>query len=146
MSTAKLHHLAVVVADVGRSAKVYCELLGVAPATEIVHDLKQKVYIQFLSGPALGDLQLELLAPDGADSPVALALKKGGGPNHLCFEVQDMNEALQAARQQGCRVIREPVGAVAMGNREIAFVFTPDQQIVEFVAAPITGNGEAEHR
>ena len=145
MSTTKLHHLAVVVADIKRSAKIYCELLGVGPATEITYDPQQKVHIQFLSGPALGNLQLELLAPDGEDSPVASALKKGGGPNHLCFEVQDINEALQTARQQGCRVIREPVEAVAMEHRQIAFVFTPDQQVVEFVAAPSTGNGRSEH-
>ena len=138
MSEARLHHLAVVVADIDRSAEVYCELLGVHPSTEVVHDPKQKVHIQFLSGSALGDLQLELLAPDGDDSPVALALKKGGGPNHLCFEVADINQALQNAREQGCRVICEPVEAAAMDNRQIAFVFTPDQQIVEFVAKATT--------
>ena len=140
MNRAKLHHLAVVVADIDHSTKVYCGLLGVDPATEIIHDPKQKVYVQFLSGKALGNIQLELLAPDSEDSPVALALKKGGGPNHLCFEVQDINEALQAARQQGCRVICEPVEAAAMDKRQIAFVFTPDEQIVEFVASPTAGN------
>ena len=140
MSKARLHHLAVVVADIDHSTKVYCGLLGVHPTTEVTHDPKQKVNIQFLSGPALGDMQLELLAPDGEDSPVALALKKGGGPNHLCFEVQDINEALQTAREQGCRVICEPVEAAAMDKRQIAFVFTPDEQIVEFVAAPTDRN------
>lgn len=134
MTVMRLHHLAVVVADVKRSAEVYCQLLGVQPVTDVIHDQQQKVHIQFLSGSALGDLQLELLTPDGEDSPVALALKKGGGPNHLCFEVADLDEALQRARQQGCRVVREPVEAAAMDNRKIAFVFTPDEQIVEFVA------------
>jgi methylmalonyl-CoA/ethylmalonyl-CoA epimerase len=140
MNRAKLHHLAVVVADIDHSTKAYCGLFGVHPTTDIIHDPKQKVYVQFLSGPALGDIQLELLAPDGEDSPVASALKKGGGPNHLCFEVRDINESLQAARQQGCRVICEPIEAAAMDKRQIAFVFTPDQQIVEFVAAPTDGN------
>jgi len=138
MIATRLHHLAVVVADIDRTAEVYRKLLGVQPVTEVIHDCRQKVHIQFLSGPALGDLQLELLAPDGEDSPVALALKKGGGLNHLCFEVADLNEALQAARQQGCRVVCEPVETAAMGNCKIAFVFTPDQQIVEFMAAAVT--------
>ena len=138
MSEDRLHHFAVVVADIGRSAKVYSELLGVRPITDVVHDSKQKVHIQFLGGPALGDLQLELLAPDGDDSPVALALQKGGGPNHMCFEVADIDQTLRSAREQGCRVICEPVEAAAMDNRQIAFVFTPDQQIVEFVAKATT--------
>ena len=80
-------------------------------------------------------MQLELLAPDSDDSPVASALKKGGGPNHLCFEVADIDKALELARRQGCRIIREPVEATAIANRKIAFIFTPDQQIVEFVEA-----------
>ena len=129
----KLHHLAIVVADIKGSAEVYEKLLQVHPITEIVHDSRQKVRIQFLAGGALGDLQLELLCPDGEDSPVAAALAKGGGPNHLCFEVKDIEASLEVARQQGCRVICPPVEAAAMENRRITFVFTGDQQIVEFV-------------
>ena len=133
MNEIKLHHLAVVVADIQRSAEVYKNLLNVTPVTQIIHDQRQKVHIQFLAGPALGDLQLELLSPDGQDSPVAQALEKGGGPNHLCFEVADLDQTLKIAAQQGCRLICEPVEAAALDKRQIAFVFTPDQQIVEFV-------------
>jgi methylmalonyl-CoA/ethylmalonyl-CoA epimerase len=62
-------------------------------------------------------------------------LKKGGGPNHLCFEVEDMDLALEKARQNGCRVVCEPVEAPAIENRQVAFVFTPDQQIVEYLSS-----------
>ena len=137
MSNMKLHHLAVVVADIKRSAELYEQILNVRPLGEITHDQQQKVYIQFLAGPVLGDLQLELLAPDSDDSPVATALKKGGGPNHLCFEVTDLDHSLELARQQGSRIICEPVEAAALGKRRIAFVFTPDQQIMEFLETPI---------
>jgi len=133
MNQMKLHHLAVVVADIKRSAEFYKKLLNITPVTKIIHDAGQKVHIQFLAGPVLGPLRLELLAPDSDDSPVASALKKGGGPNHLCFEVSDLDQALELARRQGSRVICQPVEAAALGNRRIAFVFTPDQQIVEFV-------------
>ena len=137
MSAMRLHHLlSVVVADINRSAEVYGQLLGHEPTTDIIYDRRQKVHIQFLAGVALADCQLELLAPGGEDSPVASALKKGGGPNQLCFEVTNLDKALQMARRHGCRVICEPIEAAAMDNRKIAFVFTPDQQIVEFVAAP----------
>ena len=132
----KLHHLAVVVADIERSAEFYKKLMNITPVTEIIHDPGQKVHIQFLAGSILGPLQLELLTPDSDDSPLALALKKGGGPNHLCFEVADLDQALDLARQQGSRIICETVQAQAIANRRIAFVFTPDQQIVEFLEAP----------
>ena len=138
----KLHHLAVVVADIKSSAQLYCRLLGLEPVTDVIHDPRQKVYIQFLAGASLGDLQLELLEPQGKDSPVASALAKGGGPNHLCFEVPDLDAALAKARKQGARVVCEPVEAAALENRRIAFVFTPDQQIVEFVAASTSSEPE----
>ena len=132
----KLHHLAIVVADIERSADMYKKLLHISPLTQIIHDQQQKVHVQFLAGPALGPLKLELLTPDGDDSPLALALKKGGGPNHLCFEVADLEKTLQLARRQGCRLIAPPVKAPAIADQRIAFVFTPDQQIVEFLETP----------
>lgn len=135
MSRAKLHHLAVVVADIQQSAKLYGELLGLRPITPVVHDERQKVYVQFLSGEAMGQVQVELLSPAGEDSPVGQALKKGGGPNHMCFEVADLSEAIQSAQSRGCRVICEPVEAKAMSGQKIAFVFTPDRQIIEFVSS-----------
>ena len=129
----KLHHLAIVVADIPRSTEVYQQLLNIEPVTDIIHDPRQKVLIQFLAGPALGDLQIELLSPTGQDSPVAQALEKGGGPNHMCFEVDDLEQTLRIATEKGYRVICPPVEAQALDKRRIAFVFTPDQQIVEFL-------------
>ena len=73
MIAMRLHHLAVVVADIRRSAEAYGRLLGLEPTTGVIHDRKQKVHIQFLSGAALGDCELELLVPDSEDSPVAQA-------------------------------------------------------------------------
>ncbi len=136
MNQMKLHHLAIVVADIERSADFYKKLMNITPVSEIIHDPEQKVRVQFFAGEILGPLQLELLTPDSDDSPLALALKKGGGPNHLCFEVADLDQALDLARQQGSRIICEPVQAPAIANRRIAFVFTPDQQIIEFLETP----------
>ncbi len=136
MNQMKLHHLAIVVADIECSAEFYKKAMNITPVTKIIHDPGQKAHIQFLAGSVLGPLQLELLTPDGDDSPLALALKKGGGPNHLCFEVADLDQTLQLARRQGCRLIAPPVQAPAIADQRIAFVFTPDQQIVEFLETP----------
>lgn len=135
MSRPKLHHLAVVVGDIRRSAELYGRLLGLEPLGPVVRDPQQKVFAQFLTGQAIGDLQIELLSPVEDDSPIAQALAKGGGPNHLCFEVPDLDKAIASARNNGCRVICPPVDAAAMQGRKIAFVFTPDQQVMEFVSA-----------
>ena len=142
MSTPKLHHLAVVVGDIEGSAELYSRLLSLEPLGPVVRDPQQKVFVQFLAGKSLGNLQLELLSPAGDDSPVAEALAKGGGPNHLCFEVGDLDETITSARKDGCRVICPPVDAAAMQGRRIAFVFTPDQQVMEFVSASSDSNQE----
>ncbi len=56
MNNVKLHHLAIVVSDIKRSAELYKKLLNITPVTQIIHDQQQKVHIQFLAGSVLSDL------------------------------------------------------------------------------------------
>jgi methylmalonyl-CoA/ethylmalonyl-CoA epimerase len=80
-----------------------------------------------------GDLPIELVAPAGDDSPVKKLLEKGIGTYHLCYEVDDIGEALEHVRSQGCLVVSEPVSAVAFEGRRIAWFYTPTRQLTELV-------------
>jgi methylmalonyl-CoA/ethylmalonyl-CoA epimerase len=130
----RLHHVGIVVRDLAAYG-VTCEaFLGMHAATPVFHDPIQKVRVQFWSD-ASGQM-LELVEPAAADSPVHEALRKGGGLNHLCFEVDDLEAEISAALGRGALPVTEMAPAVAFDGRRIAFLFLPDLNLVEFVEAP----------
>jgi len=57
----------------------------------------------------LPNAKIELMAPLGADSPVAGFLERnpGGGVHHLCYEVPDIHAARDRLTAQGARVLGE---------------------------------------
>jgi len=130
----RLHHVGIVVRDLAAYGASCQAFLGMQPASPAVHDPIQKVRIQFWCDDT-GKL-LELVEPVGADSPVQEALRKGGGLNHLCFEVENIEAGISAALERGAIPVSGVVPAVAIDGRRIAFLFLPDLNLVEFVEAP----------
>lgn len=130
-SVNRLHHVGIVVNDIRKTAQLYGRLLGLALVTDIVVDETQRVKVAFLD---VGNgVTLELVEPLTSDSPVAKFLNRGGGLHHLCYEVDDIDRAVEAASVQGAIVICKPVPATAFDGRRIAFVYAPDKSLVEFV-------------
>ena len=80
-------------------------------------------------------LVIELVAPLGPNSPIDRTLKKGGGPYHLCYEVPDINAAIRHFTEQGSLLHSGPVPAVAFEMREIAWLMTEVDLLVELVQA-----------
>jgi methylmalonyl-CoA/ethylmalonyl-CoA epimerase len=130
----RLHHVGIVVENIARHARLYSEHFGMQPLSEVVPDSTQRVEVQFLGEPA--QVSLELIQPLGEDSPVRRALEKGGGYNHLCFEVDDICESVRQAEAKGAICVRQPVPAAAFGGRRIAFLFFREIGLIEFVEAP----------
>jgi len=56
----------------------------------------------------------------GNESPVKKALEKGGGFNHICFEVDNLSEKINEIVEKGGRLIVSPVEGFE--GRQIAFV------------------------
>jgi methylmalonyl-CoA/ethylmalonyl-CoA epimerase len=129
----RLHHVGIVVRDLREYSASCVAFLGLHPATEVFHDPIQKVRVQFWRDDT-GHL-LELVEPAAPDSPVNEALRKGGGLNHLCFEVDDIETDLRAALDRGALPVTGIAPAVAFEGRRIAFLFLPDLNLVEFVEA-----------
>jgi len=127
----KLEHVGVVVNDIAKVAKEYEDLLGARADSPVVFDPLQKVNILFLR---MGDgTRIELIEPVGPDSPARRTLKKGGGPDHLCYEVQDLQHAVDFAVAAGSLCVCPPTPAVAFGGRKVAFVVNRRIGVVEFV-------------
>ena len=133
MVSLKFSHLGVAVSDIGQALAGYQAIFGYKVRSGPFDDPIQKVSVCFLATGEPSDIAIELVAPTGEDSPIKKFLTNGIGAYHLCYEVDDIREALQHVRSQGCLVISEPVPAVAFAGRRIAWFYTPTRQLVELV-------------
>ena len=124
------HHIGIACRDIVKSQQFYTSM-GYA-ATDIVDDPLQHVRICFLEKK--GAPRLELLEPLDDQSPVARTLTAVGvSPYHLCYEVEDIDAAITALRQQRFLLVKEPLPACAMGGCRVAFLFQKNTGLVELV-------------
>jgi methylmalonyl-CoA/ethylmalonyl-CoA epimerase len=113
----KIDHIGIAVESLERGLGVYRALgLEVAHREEVAG---QGVRTAFL--PA-GDTRIELLEPTSEETPVGRFLRRRGpGIHHICFEVDDLEAALEKLAAQGYRLLdREPIPG-ADGKR-VAFL------------------------
>ncbi len=128
----RLHHVGFVVADIENSVPGFIHSLGMSWDGAIYQDPKQKVRVTFLAtGPACA--QIELVEPVGADSPVAKFLSRGGGQHHLCYEVEDIAQALAVFKSRKVSIVQRPCSALAFEGRRIAWFVTPERLVVELL-------------
>ena len=132
----KLHHLGWVGRDLARLRAAF-ERDGAEVISPPIDDPIQHVTVQFLREPSTGELW-ELIVPlaGAEDTPLASRLARGGGFDHVCYELDpgdgSLEDRLAAEVARGARIVCEPVHAVAF-DRRIAFVFRRSQRLVEFV-------------
>jgi methylmalonyl-CoA/ethylmalonyl-CoA epimerase len=129
----KLHHVGIVTSDIKSTIRHHKELFGFVPITEIVDDPIQKVSVVMLSDPEANSVPIELIAPLSDDSPVSQILKGKARLYHLCFQVDNIKEALQIFRSHGAIIISAPVPAELYKGKRIAFAYTPDKYVVELL-------------
>jgi hypothetical protein len=132
----RLHHIGWVGADIARMRAGF-ERDGAEIVSPPIDDPIQRVTVQFLREPATGELW-ELVAPlgDPAGSPVVSRLGRGGGFDHVCYELEagdgSLEDRVAAEVARRARIVCEPVMAVAF-ERRIAFVFRRSGRLIEFV-------------
>jgi methylmalonyl-CoA/ethylmalonyl-CoA epimerase len=131
--TATFHHVGFVVKSIAEIGEEFARSLGTEWSGEIIHDPLQEAKVTFMfwggrQGPAL-----ELVEPAGDKSPLHSFLTKGGGLHHVCYEVDSLDKQLQQSRSAGCLVVKQPLPAVAFGGRKIAWVYTPQKLLVEYL-------------
>jgi methylmalonyl-CoA/ethylmalonyl-CoA epimerase len=128
----RLHHIGIAVRDVSRATEDYVLRLGCQPEGTIIHDSIQTAFIQFLR--FRGDsVLLELVAPDGPESKLRNAVEKGGGLHHICHSTKDIEAACLALQQAGMMIIQDPIPAVAIGGRRVAWLIGRDRVLSEII-------------
>jgi len=128
----KLHHIGIASENLETAIQHHKMLFEVHPITDIVEDPVHKVSAVLLSGPD-GGVPIELVAPLAKDSPVSRLMKRGIRLYHLCYLAKDIEKTLEEARRQSSLVISKPAPARLYGGRRIAFVYTADGYVVEFL-------------
>jgi methylmalonyl-CoA/ethylmalonyl-CoA epimerase len=112
-----IDHVALVVADLQRSAALY-ESLGF---TRRYHETVADQGVEIV-GMRAGDSTIELLRPLQVDSPlVAFLGDKESRLHHIAYRVADIDDELARLRAQGKRLIDERPRRGAHGNL-IAFI------------------------
>jgi len=130
----KFHHVGIVVESIKESAARYSQFFGLQPVSPVVIDERQGVNVQFLASEADATC-VELIEPLPGKSPARGALEKGGGLNHLCFEVADIAGFVRHAESEGVVCVCLPVPAAAFGGRRIAFLYYREIGLIEFLEA-----------
>ncbi|MBE7519299.1 MAG: methylmalonyl-CoA epimerase [Dehalococcoidia bacterium] len=100
----KVHHVGIVVKSADEALKFYRDALGLAvTADRVIEDQGVRgILLQ------IGQSEIELLEPTRDDTGVARFLaSRGEGMHHICFESDDVDRELEAARAKGIQLIDE---------------------------------------
>lgn len=137
---AKLHHIGFAVRSISRTVEGFAASIGAFWKGEVIHDPLQQVRVTFMSRDVPGPL-IELVEPADEKSPISKFVSCGGGLHHFCYEVNSLDDELQLARTVGGLIVKRPLPAVAFGGRRIAWVFTRQKLLLEYLE---TAPGGAE--
>jgi len=114
----KIDHLGVAVQSIEEALSFYERVLGIT-ASGIEEIPSQKVRVAMLP---VGESKVELLEPTDPSGPVGRFIeKRGEGLHHVAFRVEDVEAALDRARDAKVKLIDETPRRGAHGTR-IAFL------------------------
>ena len=129
----RLNHVAIAVQNVAEASEVYREAMG-AVVTETQDLPEHGVRVVFVELP---NTKVELLEPLGEGSPIAAFLAKNpsGGLHHVCYEVDDIEAAVEQVTAGGARVLGPPkIGAhgkpvIFIHPKDVSGVLTELEQV-----------------
>ncbi len=128
----RLHHVGYAVREIGPTAETYIGRFGYDAVTGVIHDPLQTALVQFLK-LAGDEAYLEFVAPDGPESKLSAAVKRGGGLNHLCYSAGRLEEVIAGLEESGMKLISEPKPGVAFAGRRICWLLGGDPLPIELV-------------
>lgn len=137
----RFHHVGFVVASIAEAGTGIARSLGIPWDGTVIHDPLQQARVAFLRY-APGHPAIELVEPAGEDSPLHKFVGRGGGLHHVCYEVGSLQAQLERSRTAGCLIVKQPLPAAAFGGRLIAWIYTPQKLLVEYLesnTAPVSG-------
>jgi methylmalonyl-CoA/ethylmalonyl-CoA epimerase len=130
-----LHHLGFVVNSISAAADEFALSISAQWDGEIIHDPIQQVRVSFFNPVDARNPVFELVEPASETSPVNdFLVKRRGGLHHVCYEIDDLDAALENARRAGWAIASFPAPAVAFEGRRIAWIFSKKRLLIELLA------------
>lgn len=127
----KLNHIGYVVSSLEKSADNFESAFGYEIESKEIADINQDVIVQFLSHPSLP--RIELIVPNSKQSPVQNALKKGGGINHIGYEVSNIYKEIKILEDKSFKLVAKPHPGSGHNNRLVCFLYSVKIGIIELV-------------
>ena len=118
MKVKRIEHVGVVVRDVEASRKLWEDCFGI-PLGSVEENPKRNTRLALYP---VGESMVELIAGTAPDSRHARMVAEGkGGLNHICFEVENIDEALAELKAKGIPLI-DQVPRIGHAGCRIAFI------------------------
>lgn len=128
----KFHHIGYAVNSIDVTAELY--LKNGWELSEKLIDTIQNTEIAFLSKK--DQPLIELVAPIDDKSPVVNTLSKNGvSAYHICYQVEDINQAIMQMKKERFIPLFKPVPAIALNNKEICYLYNNNVGLIEIVQA-----------
>ncbi len=120
----RLNHVAIAVPDLVAATATYRDTLG-ASVSQPLDQPEHGVTVVFVD---LANTHIELLAPFGANSPIAnyLARHPDGGIHHVCYEVDDIVAARDRLVHSGARVLGSGEPETGAHGKPVLFLHPKD--------------------
>jgi methylmalonyl-CoA epimerase len=115
----RISHLGLAVKDLDDAIKLYEQVFGLEVAHRWVAEADRMEAATF----RIGDLEIELMQPLEADSPVGRFIaRRGEGIHHIAYKVDDVGEALHKAREAGIQAIDQEPRVGGNGRTRVGFL------------------------
>ncbi|MBT2734495.1 VOC family protein [Bacillus sp. ISL-7] len=119
MKLNKIHHIAVICSDYGKSKDFYVRILGLTPINEVYREERDSYKLDL---EVNGQYQIELFSfPEPTVRP---SYPEAAGLRHLAFEVDDIEDAVQYLTRFQVNV--EVVRVDPVTNKKFTFFADPD--------------------
>jgi len=134
----KLHHVGIVEEDFERAIERF-KGFGLT-CEELVENKEAGIKIGFLR---LGDTMFELIThtrPDSGEDPLSSLIRNRKGTiNHLCFEVDNLDAAIQDLEKNGARLVEGCPKPGAYGRTAFFYPDTTEDVLIQLYEASKKG-------
>ena len=130
-----LHHLGCATENIEASKKVYAETLGFSNISETILISRQNVKVCFIE--TAPGVFIELVEATGENAFLKKILKSNNPFYHTGYLTNDIDSTIEKLLQQHCHLVNR-FESEAFGNRECAFLYTPEMHLIELIQTDLS--------